>query len=81
MNEHTQQDVNSTSFQYKVDHIGRIEGHFLNDKVVNLSKRALSEAEISALSNGLKFVITPKELDYSQIKVDLESFGRRLILK
>ena len=41
--ENTQQDVNSTNFQYKVDHNGRIEGQFLNDKVVNLSKRALRE--------------------------------------
>ena len=79
--ENTQQDVNSTNFEYKVDNNGRIEGQFLNDKVVNLSKRALSESEISALSKGLKFVMTPKELDYSQIKVDLESFGRRLRLK
>ena len=28
-----------------------------------------------------KFVATPKELDYSQIKVDLENFGGRLRLK
>ena len=79
--ENTQQDVNSTNFQYKVDDSGRIEGRFLNDKVANLSKIALSESEISVLSKGLKFVMTPKELDFSQIKVDLESFGRRLRLK
>ena len=70
------------NLQYRVDNNGRIEGQFLcTDKVINLSKRALSESEISVLSKGLKFVMTPKELDYSQIKVDLESFGRRLRLK
>ena len=79
--ESTQQEGHNTNFQCKVDTNGRIEGQFLNDKVINLSKRALSESEISVLSKGLKFVMTPKELDYSQIKVDLESFGRRLRLK
>ena len=79
--QNARQDVDSTNFQYIVDSNGRIEGQFLNDKVINLSKRALSESEISVLSKGLKFVMTPKELDYSQIKVDLESFGRRLRLK
>ena len=59
----------------------RISGRFINDKVINLSNRALSDSEISVLSKGLKFVVTPKELDQSQIKMDLESFGRRLRLK
>ena len=35
--------------------------------MINSSKRAFSESEISVLSKGLKFVMTPKELDYSQI--------------
>ena len=59
----------------------RISGRFVNDKVINLSNRALSDSEISVLSKGLKFVVTPKELDQSQIKIDLENFGRRLRLK
>ena len=29
----------------------------------------------------MKFIITPKEIDFSQIKIDLENFGRRLRLK
>ena len=33
------------------------------------------------MSKGLKFVVTPKELDYLQMKKDLENFGRRLRLK
>ena len=59
----------------------RISGRFVNDKVINLSNKALSDSEISVLSKGLKFVVTPKELDQSQIKIDLENFGRRLRLK
>ena len=47
----------------------------------NLSKRILSEAEISVLSKGLKFSPTPKELDRSQLKQDLEEYGRRLRLR
>ena len=53
----------------------------MSDSVFNLSKRDLSEAEISLLSKGLKFCPTPKGVDKSQIKNDLEQFGRRLRLK
>ena len=28
------------------------------------------------LFKGLKFVATPKEIDYSQVKIDLENFSR-----
>ena len=76
-----QEVVNNSDFYCRVDSNGRIEGQFVNDKVVNLSKRALSEREISVLSKGLKYIITPKEIDFSQIKIDLENFGRRLRLK
>ena len=73
-------DINNV-FSVNEDDNGRMVGRFENDKVVNLSKRALSDAEISVLSKGLKFVSTPKEVDFSQIKIDLENFGRRLRLK
>ena len=63
------------------DNNDRLTGRFVSDQVINLSNGVLSEAEISVLSKGLKFVVTPKELDYSQIKIDLENFGRRLTLK
>ena len=80
-----QQDVpgNNDEIQYEVkrDENGRIEGQFVDNKVINLSQRTLSQHEISVLSKGLKFVATPKEIDYSQVKIDLENFGRRLRLK
>ena len=82
----SQQEVsenNHEEIQYEVkrDENGRIEGQFVNNKVINLSQRTLSQHEISVLSKGLKFVATPKEIDYSQVKIDLENFGRRLRLK
>ena len=48
---------------------------------MNLSARILNEHEISLLSKGLKFCPTPRELDRSEIKRDLEAFGRRMRLK
>ena len=74
---------NNDEIQYEVkrDENGRIEGQFVNKKVIHLSQRTLSQHEISVLSKGLKFVATPKEIDYSQVKIDLENFGRRLRLK
>ena len=72
---------NNAVFEVRRDENGRLEGRFENDKVVNLSQRALSHSEISVLSKGLKFVATPKEIDFSQVKIDLENFGRRLRLK
>ena len=44
--------------------------------VVNLVK-----AEVSLLSNGLKFCPTPNSIDKSVVKVDLGKFGRVLRLK
>ena len=82
----SQQEVsenNHEEIQYEVkrDENGRIEGQFVNNKVINLSQRTLSQHEISVLSKGLKFVATPKEIYYSKVKIDLENFGRRLRLK
>ena len=76
-----EEEVSNVDFSFDLDDNGRICGHFENDKIINLFERALSEAEVSVLSKGLKFVSTPKELDYSQIIIHLENFGRRLRLK
>ena len=54
---------------------------FVSDNVLNLSKRVLSQAEISLLSKGLKFVPTPRSFDRAALKLDLEKFGRKLRLK
>ena len=59
----------------------RLEGKFVSKNVVNLSKRELSESEISLLSRGLKFIPTPNSINKAKIKENLEAFGRKLRLK
>ena len=65
----------------KIPENNRLAGKFVSDNVINLSRRDLTDVEISLLSKGLKFCPTVKELDRAKIKQDLESFGRRLRLK
>ena len=77
----SENDHEEIQYEVKRDENGRIKGQFVNNNVINLSQRTLSQHEISVLSKGLKFVATPKEIDYSQVKIDLENFGRRLRLK
>ena len=57
------------------------QAKFVSDNVVNLSDRVLSVAEISLLSEGLKFCPTPLELDRSPIKRDLKEFSRKIKCK
>ena len=38
---------------------GRLKGKFVSPNIINLSTRILSNAEISLLSKGLKFIPTP----------------------
>ena len=49
--------------------------------VVNLSKRVLTEAEISLLSKGLKFCPTPEKIDIYQLRKDIREYIRRIRLK
>ena len=51
------------------------------NKVINLSPHTLSQHEITVLSKGLKFVARPQEMEFSQVKIHYENFGRRLQLK
>ena len=60
---------------------GRITGRFVSTNVVNLSKKELSEDDVSLLSKGLKFCPTPKEIDKAELRADLEEFKRRIRLK
>ena len=59
---------------------GRYQGKFVSPNVVNLSSRILNKAEVSLLSKGLQFVPTPKNINLSKIKEELEIFGRKLRL-
>ena len=58
-----------------------MKGVFISDNIVNISGRQFSNAEISLLSKGLKFVPTPTYVDRSLLKQDIEKFARKLRLK
>jgi hypothetical protein len=49
----------------------------IHPKVINLSKRNLTEGEIKLLKNGLKFTPTPNE-DKTLLGADIDVFCRRL---
>ena len=60
---------------------GRIKGTFVSKNVVNLSKRKLTQAEISLLSKRLKFVPTSNHINQVKLKLELEAYDRMLHLK
>ena len=49
--------------------------------VVNLSKRVLSEPDLSLLSKGLKFCPTPEKVDMYALRKDINDYVRRIRLK
>ena len=57
----------------------RPKGKFASPNVVNLSRRNLTNNEISLFSKGLKFVLTPRGINKALIK-ELEAYGRKLRL-
>ena len=56
----------------------RLEGKFVSSNVINLSRRNLSEAEISLLYKSLKFFPTVNKIDRTKLKTELEEYGRKL---
>ena len=60
---------------------GRLKGRFVSGSVVNLSRRELSEEDVSLLSKGLKFSPTPTDIDRAKLKEDLEAYKRRMRLR
>ena len=58
----------------------KLEGKFVSSSAINLSRRNLSKAEISLLSKGLTFVLTPNKIDRAKLKTELEEYGRKLRL-
>ena len=59
----------------------RIKRKFVSNNVVNLSKRQLTNTEISLLSKGLKFVPTSNKINKAKLKLELEVYDRMLCLK
>ena len=58
----------------------KLEGKFVSKKVINLSRRNLSSAEISLLSKGSKFVLTANKIGQAKLKRKLKEYGRKLRL-
>ena len=58
----------------------RLEGKFVSSNNINLSRRNLSEAEMSLLSKGLKFVPTANKINRAKLKTKLEEYERNLRL-
>ena len=46
----------------------KLESKFASSNVINLSRRNLSEAEISLLSKCLKFIPTANKIDIAKLK-------------
>ena len=57
-----------------------LEGKFVSSNVSNLSRRNLSQAEISLLPKGLKYVPTANKIKRARLKMELEEYGRKLRL-
>ena len=72
-------DINKTNSETLVNE--RLKGKFVSPNVVNLSRRNLTNDEISLLSKGLKFVPTPRGIHKALIKEELEAYGRKLRLR
>ena len=58
----------------------RLEGKFVSSNAISLSRRNLTQAEILLLSKGLKFVPTAIKIDRATLKMDLEEYGKKLLL-
>ena len=75
------EEVRDTAQAVEGDENGGLVGRFVSGSVVNLSRRELSEEDISLLSKGLKFSPTPTDIDKSQLKSDIEAYKRRMRLR
>ena len=59
---------------------GRLKSKFVSKNVVHLSKRNLTENEISLLLKGLDFIPTCNKVDVARLKLGLEQFSKMLHL-
>ena len=59
----------------------RLTGYFCSETVINLSNRALSDAEIKVLEKGLDYAPIQNKINEPELKNDLNEFCRRMLLK
>ena len=60
---------------------GQLKGKFVNKNVINLSKRNLTQNEISLLSKGVNFVPTCNKVYVARLKLEFEQFGENAPFK
>ena len=60
---------------------GRLNGKFCSELVFNLSKRKLTEFEVSVLEKGLGFAPTPFAINEAKMKTDFENCARKMRCK
>ena len=54
----------------------RLQGNFVNDNAVNVSRWNLTDFEKCLLSKGLNFLLTSNRVDKAKLKTELETLGR-----
>ena len=59
----------------------RLQGNFVSNNVVNLSRRDLTGFEVSLLLKRLNFVPTSNTIVKAKLEMELEALGRILRLK
>ena len=58
-----------------------LKGKVVSKNNANLSKRKFTKEEISLLSKGLKFVPISNHINKGKLKIQLEAYGKILLLK
>ena len=75
-------ETSNTTNTCEIDkEINRKKGKVVSDNVFNLSRRNITDDELSLSSKGPSFVSMPEKIDRWQVKNDLEKFGRSIRFK
>ena len=67
------QDINTAFYKGL-----RLEGKFVSENVINLSRGNLSPPEISLLFKGLKSAPSANKIDRAKLKREMEEYGRKV---
>ena len=59
----------------------RLEGYFCSKSMFNLSKKVLTETEISVLGEGLGLAPTPTKINETDLTADFNKFARKMRCK
>ena len=67
---------NATKYWRRKNHNIQLD----TNAVINLSKRTLTHDEIQVLARGVSFCPTPHNINWTEVKADLNTFSRRMRL-